>query len=30
MDIAYEQTKNTVTADAQDKMAKFIQRRNGN
>ena len=27
MDIAYEQTKNTVTADAQDKMAKFIQRR---
>jgi len=27
MDIAYEQTKNAVTADAQDKMAKFIQRR---
>lgn len=27
MDIAYAQTKNSATADAQDKMTKFIQRR---
>jgi hypothetical protein len=27
MDIAYEQTKSGATADAQDKLAKFIQRR---
>jgi hypothetical protein len=27
MDMAYERTKNNVTADAQDKMVRFIQRR---